>query len=53
MISIIVCSVNPALRALLSENIRLTIGITDFEIIIIENEVEKVFYYKSLQYRGN
>lgn len=41
MISIIVCSVNPALRAFLSENIKQTIGIADFELIIIENEVEK------------
>lgn len=41
MISIVVCSVKSALRTALSENIRQTIGITDVEIIIIENEVEK------------
>lgn len=37
MISVIICSVNEQLSAQLSENIRSTIGVADFEVIIINN----------------
>lgn len=39
MISIIICSIRKELRAQVKENISATIGLEDYEVIVIENEI--------------